>query len=208
MVKLIPQVSSIGCKSSGTEHASLWFWRQVVISNGHEHSSIKQTRRLHLRIPLQSEVPCYCGLRILIEIRWAQSALRAARVECWDILLCFKEDISEQRKSRSSGTVHQTSSLKRSYQEVFRNPAKHNKSLLNYAGQFSKLSSNQKCSPRDTGSSVWDWVFRKLRFRTAVGSMRGESKLANIAHKKFGPQPLIVLGDCSCILSSSCQVPP
>ena len=41
-------------------------------------------------------------------------------------------------------------------------------------------------------------LFRKMRWRTAVGNQRDGVKLGNVIRRKFGSDPLIVMGDASC----------
>lgn len=38
-----------------------------------------------------------------------------------------------------------------------------------------------------------------MRWRRSIGNQRDNAKLGNIIRQKFGPDPLIILGDCSCI---------
>ena len=44
-------------------------------------------------------------------------------------------------------------------------------------------------------------IFRKMRWRRSIGSQRDFAQLGNLIREKFGPNPLIIMGDASCTRS-------
>jgi len=50
-------------------------------------------------------------------------------------------------------------------------------------------------------------LFRKMRWRSTIGNQRDQAKLGNLIRQKFGPNPLIVMGDASCRRASRFHPP-
>ena len=67
---------------------------------------------------------------------------------------------------------------------------------------ISSADFNNYCSVRGEAKTILgplyeNSIFRKIRWRTSIGKQRDMSFLGNLICRKFGPNPLIVLGDKS-----------
>lgn len=89
--------------------------------------------------------------------------------------------------------------------------AQDNMSLTN-SYSISSADFDNYCSVRGEAKTILgplyeNSIFRKMRWRTSIGKQRDMSFLRNLMHRKFGSNPLIVLGDKSLKRSARFHAP-